>query len=114
MPDHLHLFVGLNPNQSISDLIRIVKSDSSEWINRGKLTRNKFQWQQGYGAFSHSRSQVDKVVNYIANQQEHHKKKTFLDEYQQILKDFNIEFDERYIFQIARIERFISGAPMEL
>ena len=100
MPDHLHLFIGLNPNQAISDLIRIVKSDSSEWINKERLTRSKFQWQQGYGAFSHSRSQVDKVVHYIATQQEHHRKKTFLDEYQQILKDFNIEFDERYIFKL--------------
>jgi putative transposase len=100
MPDHLHLFIGLNPNQSISDLIRIVKSDSSEWINKEKLTGSKFQWQEGYGAFSHSRSQVDKVVNYIASQQEHHKKKTFLDEYQQVLRDFNVEFDERYIFKL--------------
>ncbi|HEX8022850.1 IS200/IS605 family transposase [Mucilaginibacter sp.] len=100
MPDHLHLFVGLNPNQAISDLIRVVKSDSSEWINREGLTHNKFQWQQGYGAFSHSRSQVAKVVHYIESQQEHHKKKTFLDEYQHILKDFNIEFDERYIFKL--------------
>ncbi len=100
MPDHLHLFVGLNPNQAISDLIRIVKSDSSEWINREGLTHGKFQWQQGYGAFSHSRSQVSKVANYIANQQEHHKRKTFLEEYQQILKDFNIEFDEQYIFKL--------------
>ena len=100
MPDHLHLFIGLNPNQAISNLIRIVKSDSSEWINKENLTRGKFQWQEGYGAFSHSRSQVNKVVNYITNQQEHHKKKTFLEEYQQILKDFNIEFDERYIFKL--------------
>ncbi|HTK22200.1 MAG TPA: IS200/IS605 family transposase [Mucilaginibacter sp.] len=99
MPDHLHLFVGLNPAQSISDLMRLVKGDSSEWINKEKLTSTKFQWQDGYGAFSYSRSQIDKVVNYILNQQEHHKKTTFLEEYQQILKSFDVDFDERYIFK---------------
>ncbi len=77
----------------------MIKSDSSEWINKEKLTRNKFQWQEGYGAFSHSRSQVSQVASYIANQQEHHKKVTFLNEYQKILSDLEIEYDERYIFQ---------------
>lgn len=99
MPDHLHLFIGLSPAQSISDLMRLVKGDSSEWINKGKLTLYKFQWQEGYGAFSYSRSQIDKVVKYILNQQEHHKKTTFLDEYREILKSFDIDFDERYIFK---------------
>jgi len=100
MPDHLHLLIGLNPSQAISDLMRIIKSDSSEWINKENLTRGKFQWQEGYGAFSHSRSQVEKVVNYILNQQEHHKKKTFLYEYQQMLKSFDIAFEEKYIFKL--------------
>jgi len=99
IPDHLHLFVGLSPTQSISDLMRLVKGDSSEWINKEKLTPTKFQWQDGYGAFSYSKSQIDKVVNYILNQQEHHKKTTFLEEYKQILKSFNVDFDERYIFK---------------
>jgi REP element-mobilizing transposase RayT len=99
MPDHLHLFVGLNPAQSISDLMRLVKGDSSEWINKEKLTSTKFQWQDGYGAFSYSRSQIDKVVKYILNQQEHHKKTSFLDEYREILKSFDVDFDERYIFK---------------
>ena len=98
MPDHLHFFVGLNPSQSISDMLRLVKGDSSEWINNEKLTKNKFNWQGGYGAFSHSKSQVDTVVKYILNQQEHHKKTTFLDEYQKMLKDFGIDYDDRYIF----------------
>ncbi|WP_091222107.1 IS200/IS605 family transposase [Mucilaginibacter gossypiicola] len=102
MPDHLHLFIGLNPNQSISEIVRFVKSDSSEWINRQKLANEKFLWQDGYGAFSHSKSQVDKVVNYIANQQEHHQKTTFLDEYRKMLNDFNIEFDEQYIFKLPQ------------
>lgn len=96
--DHLHFFVGLNPTQSISDMMRIAKSDSSEWINKEKLTRRKFQWQEGYGAFTHSKSQISTVAAYIHNQQEHHKKVTFLDEYRKMLKDFEVEFDERYIF----------------
>ena len=97
--DHLHFFVGLNPAQSISDMMRIVKSDSSEWINVEKLTKRKFQWQEGYGAFSHSKSQVSQVVAYIQNQQEHHKKTTFLEEYKKTLKDFDVAYDEKYIFR---------------
>lgn len=101
LPDHLHLFVGLNPAQSISDMLRLIKGDSSEWINKERLTRNKFQWQEGYGAFSYGKSQVDNVVKYIHNQQEHHKKVSFLDEYFQILKSFDVAFDERYIFKLS-------------
>jgi len=100
MPDHLHLFVGLNPNQSISEIMRLVKGDSSEWINKKKLTSHKFQWQDGYGAFSHSRSQVDSVVKYIFNQQDHHKKVSFMDEYRKMLDKFDVVYDERYIFQL--------------
>ncbi len=97
--DHLHFLVGLNPGQSISDLMRIVKSDSSEWINNEKLTKQKFQWQEGYGAFSHSKSQISKVALYIENQHEHHKKVTFIEEYKKMLSDFAVEYDEQYIFQ---------------
>lgn len=100
VPDHLHMFIGLNPSQSLSELMRLVKGDSSEWINKQKLTQSKFQWQEGYGAFSHSKSQIDQVVKYILNQQEHHKKTTFLDEYRQMLKNLDIPFDERYIFKL--------------
>lgn len=100
MPDHLHLFVGLNPTQSISEMMRIIKGDSSEWINKEKLTVRKFQWQEGYGAFSYSRSQVDAVAKYIMNQQEHHRKITFLDEYKNMLKKFEVPYDERYIFKL--------------
>jgi putative transposase len=99
MPDHVHMFIGLNPAQSISELMRLVKGDSSEWINKEKLTPFKFQWQEGYGAFSYSKSQIDTVVKYIANQQDHHKKATFLDEYRKLLVSFDIQFDERYIFK---------------
>ena len=97
--DHIHIFIGLNPKQSISDLMRLVKGDSSEFINKEKLTPRKFQWQEGYGAFSNSRSQIDGVVKYILNQKEHHAKKSFKDEYLEILKDYDVEFDERYVFQ---------------
>jgi putative transposase len=98
--DHLHLFVGLNPAQAISDMLRIVKSDSSEWINQQKFTKTKFHWQDGYGAFSHSASQVNHVVQYIHNQREHHRKTAFLEEYQKMLKDFNVAYDERYLFKL--------------
>ena len=102
--DHLHLFVGLHPGQSISDMMRFVKGDSSEWINKEKLTKRKFYWQDGYGAFSHSKSQVDAVVKYIAKQQEHHHQTTFLEEYKKMLDEFRVEYDERYIFKEPEAE----------
>jgi putative transposase len=98
MPDHLHFFAGLDPKQSISDMMRLVKGDSSEFINKQRFTDSKFQWQDGYGAFSNSRSQIDSVVKYIMNQKQHHSKKTFREEYLEILKDYAVEFDEKYIF----------------
>ena len=100
MQDHLHLFIGLNPKQSISEIIKLVKCDSSEWINKERLTPNKFQWQEGYGAFSYSKSQVNDVVKYIENQAEHHKKITFLDEYKKMLEKFEVEYDDRYLFKL--------------
>jgi putative transposase len=98
MPDHLHLCIGLNPAQSISDLMRLVKGDSSEWINKEGFTTRKFQWQEGYGAFSYSKSQLDSVVKYIANQQEHHSKISFKDEYIKMLEDRGIAYEDRYLF----------------
>jgi len=99
MPDHLHLFFGMRPKQSLSDLIQLVKGDSSKWINSEKLVRGKFSWQEGYGAFSYSKSQTDAVVKYILNQKEHHLKKTFLEEYKEMLRNFDVSFDEQYIFK---------------
>lgn len=99
MPDHLHLFFGFRPSQSLSDLMRIVKSESSEWINKEKLALGRFAWQEGYGAFSYSQSQVQTVINYVMNQEEHHRKRTFLEEYQQFLDQFEVEFDQRFIFK---------------
>lgn len=98
MPDHLHLFFGFRPDQSLSDLMRIVKSESSEWINKENYTPVKFRWQEGYGAFSYSRSHIDIVVKYIANQDEHHKKMTFTEEYKTLLEKFGIEYNDKYIF----------------
>ncbi len=99
MPDHMHLFIGLNPKQSIAELMRLVKGDSSEFINKEGFTKRKFQWQEGYGAFSNSKSQINAVVNYILNQQKHHLKKSFKEEYLEILKDYGVEFEDKYIFQ---------------
>ncbi len=98
VPDHLHLFIGLNPNQSISDMMRLVKGDSSEFVNKENFSRAKFQWQDGYGAFSNSKSQIDKVVKYIVHQKAHHHKKTFREEYIAMLDDYGVEYNDKYIF----------------
>jgi REP element-mobilizing transposase RayT len=89
----------MRPNQSLSDLMRLVKGDSSEWINSQKLIASKFRWQEGFGAFSYSKSHTDLVVKYILNQEEHHRKKTFLEEYTEMLKKFEVDYDEQYIFK---------------
>ena len=99
MPDHIHIFIGMRPTQSISDLMQDVKGSSSKWINEKKFLNRKFEWQEGYGAFSYSKSHVDSVINYIKNQEEHHKKESFREEYLKFLKAFEIEYDERYIFR---------------
>lgn len=100
MPDHLHMFFGFRPNQSLSDLMRIVKGDSSEWINKERLTCSTFRWQEGYGAFSYSKSEIPVICNYIERQEDHHLQKSFLEEYKEILSRFQIEHDEKYIFKI--------------
>jgi REP element-mobilizing transposase RayT len=99
MPDHVHLFFGMRPIQSLSDLMRDLKSDTSKWINEKKFIRAKFSWQEGYGGFSYSKSHVDNVIDYIKNQQEHHKKKSFIEEYLDFLNKFDIPYDERYVFK---------------
>jgi REP element-mobilizing transposase RayT len=99
MPDHIHIFIGMRPHQSISSLIQNVKTESSRWIKAEKFCSSQFAWQNGYGAFSYSKSHVQNVIRYIQNQEAHHKKETFLDEYRRMLKAFEIEYDERYIFK---------------
>ncbi|UQD57519.1 IS200/IS605 family transposase [Flavobacterium sp. K5-23] len=99
MPDHIHILIGLRPAQSISDLMKDVKQSSSKWINENKLTSRHFEWQEGYGAFSHSKSQINQVINYIQNQELHHKKKTFIEEYIDFLEKVEIDYDEKFIFK---------------
>ena len=98
MPDHLHIFFGLRPNQSLADLMQDIKGGSSKWINDNKFVRGKFEWQAGYGAFSYAKSQVNNVIDYIKNQEDHHRKKTFIEEYRFFLEKFNVQYDDRYIF----------------
>jgi len=99
MSDHIHLFIGLNPKESLSELIKIVKGFSSKWINEKGFLKRKFEWQEGFGAFSYSRSHIDAVVKYIQNQEIHHAQKTFLEEYKELLANFDVEYDERFIFK---------------
>ena len=99
MPDHIHAFVGLRPAMALSDLVRDIKNNSSNFINDNKLVKGKFSWQEGYGAFSYSHSHIGNVYDYILNQERHHKKKTFRDEYHEFLKKFEVEFDEKYLFE---------------
>ena len=99
MPDHVHLLTGLRPSMSISNLARDIKAGSSNFINEKDWVKGKFSWQEGFGAFSYSRSQIDTVIKYILNQEEHHRKKTFRVEYLELLKEFDIEFDEKYLFE---------------
>lgn len=99
MSEHVHILLGLNPNDKISDLVACMKRDTSSFINGKKWLRGKFQWQDGYGAFSYSRSQLDKVYNYILNQEKHHYKRTFRQEYMELLEKFEIKYDEKYLFE---------------
>ena len=99
MPDHVHVLVGMRPTQSVSYLLQDIKGSSSKWINDKKFLRVRFEWQEGYGAFSYAKSEVNSVIRYIQNQEEHHRTKSFREEYLMMLKDFDVEFDERYIFK---------------
>jgi putative transposase len=99
MPDHIRLLFGLRPIQSLSDFMKQVKQDSSKWINLNKLVIGKFSWQEGYGAFSYSKSQVPRIIHYIQDQQEHHKKQSFSEEYLSLLRIHDIGYDERFLFK---------------
>ena len=99
MPNHVHVFTGYKPHQLIPDLLQDIKGSSSTWINEKGFVRGKFRWQAGYGAFSYSHSQIDSVVKYIMNQEQHHRKKTFREEYVELLERFDIPYDERYILK---------------
>jgi putative transposase len=97
-PDHLHVLMGLHPNISVSDMTRDIKTNSSKFINENRWMAGKFQWQDGFGAFTYAKSQIDAVSKYILNQPEHHKKKTFKEEYLLMLQKFEIKYDEKYLF----------------
>lgn len=97
--DHVHLFFEMHPTTALSDIIRVVKTNSSKWINENKYVNGKFRWQEGYGAFSYSRSQRNDVIKYIRNQEIHHRTRTFKDEYLELLKKFEIDFDDHYVFE---------------
>lgn len=99
MPDHIHIFIGLNPMIAISDLVRDIKVNSTNFINDKKLIRGKFNWQEGFGAFSYSRSHIKSVILYIEKQEQHHKRKSFKEEFIKILKDFDIVYNNEYLFK---------------
>jgi len=98
MPHHIHAFVGLRPAMAIADLARDIKNNSSNFINDHQFVKGKFAWQEGYGAFSYSHSHIGNVYDYVLNQEKHHKKKTFKEEYIDLLRKFEIEHDEKYLF----------------
>jgi putative transposase len=102
-PDHIHILIGLRPDTSISELVRDIKANSSRWMNEQEWMRSEFRWQEGFGAFSYSRSQLSHVIAYIQNQEQHHKKQTFREEYIALLEAFGIEFDERYLFDFKAL-----------
>ncbi len=99
MPDHTHVFIGMKPSILLSDLVRDIKANSTKFINDKKWIKGNFSWQEGFGAFSYSDSHVDNVVQYILNQEEHHKRKTFREEYMELLEKFKIEYNENYLFE---------------
>ena len=98
MPDHLHIFIGYNVNQLIPDLVEKIKTSSNAWIKKERKTPFRFEWQKGYGAFTHSHSQIDLVIKYIRNQRYHHRKRSFREEYLEMLKKNEIDFKDEYIF----------------
>ncbi|MEY4875506.1 MAG: family transposase [Bacteroidota bacterium] len=99
MPDHIHILIGMRPTQSVSALVQNVKTESTKWIKENKFCKSAFAWQEGYGCFSYSKNQVPTVINYIQNQETHHAKETFLEEYKRILQSLEIEFEEQYVFK---------------
>jgi len=102
MPDHVHVLFGMRPTQSLSDLMQDIKGSSSKWINEKGFVAGKFSWQEGYGAFSYSKSEVPAIIQYIINQTDHHKRKTFSEEYYEMLKE--VDFDDRFIFKPVNID----------
>ena len=107
MPDHIHILIGHRPSQSLSDLVQDIKGSSSKWINEKRFIQGRFLWQEGYGAFSYSKTDLPKIIGYIQHQCEHHMKKTFLEEYLELLKEFDIEYDDRFVFKPVGFDYFV-------
>jgi putative transposase len=103
MPDHIHIFIGYNPTQLIPKLVEEIKTSSNQYINTNQLTTQPFSWQTGYGAFSYSCSQRERVIAYIAGQEEHHRKMTFQDEYLSMLQKFEIDYKDEYVFDFQPV-----------
>ena len=99
MPDHVHILIGLRPSMALADLVQEIKVDSTNFINKNKWVRGKFSWQEGYGAFSYGHSQLNTIIRYIQNQEQHHARRSFQNEYLSLLRKFDIAFDEKYVFQ---------------
>lgn len=98
MPDHVHVFIGYKITDPVPDMVQSIKIQSSRWVNDHKLTRCKFAWQSGYGAFSYSRDRIPSISNYISNQESHHKNVTFINEYQRILRQCGIDYNPQFLF----------------
>jgi REP element-mobilizing transposase RayT len=107
MPDHIHILFGLRPTQSLSDLMQDIKGSSSKWINEKGFVRHKFGWQEGYGAFSYAKKDLPNIINYIHLQYVHHTRKSFLEEYLEFLNEFEIDFDNRFIFKPINIDYIV-------
>jgi REP element-mobilizing transposase RayT len=99
MPDHIHILIGFRTHQSLANLMKDIKQMSSLWINERKFCKGKFAWQEGYGAFSYGQSQLPQIIEYIKEQEKHHQKRTFLEEYKEFLQLFDVDFEEKYIFK---------------
>jgi len=99
MPDHIHILIGYRPSQSIPALVQNLKSESTKWINRNGFCETRFLWQNGYGAFSYSKSHLKRVINYIANQEKYHRKVSFQTEYRKLLEAYGVDYDDRYLFK---------------
>ena len=98
MPDHIHILIGLKPSMALADLVRDIKADSSTYVNKNKWVRGRFSWQEGYGAFSYGHSQLDTIIRYIQDQEKHHKRRSFKNEYLTLLRKFDIAFEDKYVF----------------
>jgi putative transposase len=107
MPDHIHILIGYRPTQSLSDLMQDIKGNSSKWINEKRFVKGKFSWQEGYGAFSYAKTDLPKIIGYIKQQYEHHTRKTFQEEYLELLREYDIEYDDRFVFKPIGIDYYV-------